>query len=53
MQPVKEDHTESTYEDDHEDDTEVIQDDHTETTYEDDKKQIKPDYGDHIEFLLE
>ncbi len=53
VQPVKEDHTESTYEDDHEDDTEVIQDDHTETTYEDDKKQIKPDYGDHIEFLLE
>ncbi len=54
---IQEDHTEHVY-DEHaefvkEDLAEPVCDDHTEPVYEDDKKQIKPDYGDHIEFLPE
>lgn len=54
---IEDDHTVHVY-DEHaefmkEDPTDPVCDDHTAPTYEDDKKQTKPDYGDHIEFLLE
>jgi stage II sporulation protein D len=49
VQPVEEDPVAPVCDDD----TEAVQDDDGEPIYEDDSKQTKPDYRDHIEFLLE
>ena len=49
VQPVEEDPAAPVCDDD----TEVAQDDDGEPICEDDSKQTKPDYRDHIEFLLE